>query len=462
MKSLALRALAAATLPLGLALTTVSANAASTINGGGIGPQSIYAATNPATAAMSGEMALFNFGGGDAAAKAAFGAYLAGGSLPGQTALINDDLSCDGNAVSGANGGKCSGSPGGANATHYAMSDQTLSAAQIAVWATGFVGQSFAGNLIQLPMYGAATAIVVKDSGITANGQLQLSDNDLCGIFSGKITNFKQIKDSATAPASGRFTLVYRSDNGLSTFLLTDHLNAVCSSRNLKAGVRFMASFSFASALQFPGGIAAAIPNAVGQTGDDGVANYMAGLSAAGHISKAIGYVAPSWTSLTPNSYTVLSNGKHSTLDVAALKVGSGFYTPTVANIALGLNKPNTRFGFPPDLTPPTNAAEGANPALWVPRVPAVTQGYPIVGYSTIDLPQCYADRNVAASLISFLKSHYNSASYATVQMNNGLAPLSQGAKAYVTAITQNILANKHGWNTDIQDPTACDGLAGR
>ncbi len=456
----------AAILPLGLWLTPVSADAAATINGGGIGPQSIYSTKDPASSALAGEMALFNAGGG-AAKGAAFGTYWAGrsatgqtGLLAGQTAFLTDNLSCDSNLVTGANGGNCSGSPGGADTVHYAMVDQKLTAAQIESWAISLVGQTAAGNLIQLPMFGSATAIVVNDSGITANGQLQLSDKDLCGVFSGKITKFNQIKDSGVTPAAGKFTLVYRSDNALSTFLLTDHLNHVCTRADLKAGVSFVASYSFAAALQFPGGLAAAIPAAVGQVGDDGVANYMAGLSAAGRIPRAIGYVAPGWTSLAPNSYTLLSNGKHSALSVAALTIGKNAYLPTVANVSLGLSRPQPSQGG--ILTTPARAADGANPTLWVPLVPTVKSGYPIVGYSMIYLAQCYADTKVAASVRSFLKSHYSATPYAGIQTDNGLPPLSGAAKAFASAIAKNILSNANGWNTDIEDPIACAGALGR
>jgi ABC-type phosphate transport system substrate-binding protein len=87
-----------------------------------------------------------------------------------------------------------------------------MSAGQISIWATSSFGQSAAGNLIQIPAFGIAPAIVANDTNITKNGELELSDNDLCGIFSGLITDFSQITDSSTAPAAGVFTLVYRTD----------------------------------------------------------------------------------------------------------------------------------------------------------------------------------------------------------------------------------------------------------
>ncbi|MGA2190423.1 MAG: substrate-binding domain-containing protein, partial [Steroidobacteraceae bacterium] len=215
---------------------------------------------------------------------------------------------CDIDAVTEYNGGACTGSDGGANAVDYALAEETLSSTQIATWATSSFGQAAASNLIQIPAFGIAPAIVVNDTNITTNGELELSDNDLCGIFSGRITDFSQITDSSTAPAAGKFNLVYRTDANVMSFLLTNHLNAVCTTRNTHPGVSFTATTTFASL--FPGGINSIIPDAVGEAGDAGVANYLSGLTSAGAIPQAIGYVSTGWTSLYPDSQAVVACGR--------------------------------------------------------------------------------------------------------------------------------------------------------
>jgi ABC-type phosphate transport system substrate-binding protein len=311
--------------------------------------------------------------------------------------------------------------------------------------------------LIQIPAFGIAPAIVVNDDGITENGQVELTDNDLCGIYSGLITDFSQITDVSPAPAPGQFQLVYRSDASGLTFLLTNHLNAVCDIANTQAGVTFTATTTFANL--FPGGINTYIPNAVGESGDAGVANYLSGLSSTGEIPYAIGYVSPGWTSLYPDSQTELSNGAHSALGVAALKNGANVYQPTTANIAKGLLKPVDG----ENSTPPEVANEGANPAAWIPVMGKVKTGYPIVGYSQFVVAQCYHSAAVGKGVVSFLKDHYSKAAYQAIQNANGFVTMKQvAANKFLAAIEDNILANDNSWNTNIQNPTACAGLMGR
>jgi ABC-type phosphate transport system substrate-binding protein len=388
-----------------------------------------------------------------------FSTYWGSGSGTGQQAFLQDDLTCDINKVTGANGGHCSNTPGGLDTVHYGAADNPLNSTQIATWATSSFGQSSAGNLIQLPSMGTAPAIAVNDTNVTKNGKLELSDNDLCGIFSGLITDFSQITDSATlTPAAGQFKLVYRSDSSGTTFLLTNHLAAVCNAGNTNPGVTFSAVTTFASLFTALGGIATVIPNSVPETLSEGIANYMAGLSN-GPVPQAIGYVTPDWTSLDPDSESLLSNGEHSPLFVAAIFNGSKAYTPTTKNIENGLKHPT----LGTNLTPPANATEGANPALWVPVIQTVSVGYPIVGYTTLDLAQCYFDPAIFAAIKAYLTDHYEKSTYSTIQTENGLVSVADsGAAKFLATIKKNILANKNNWNTNIGNSTACAGLAGR
>jgi phosphate transport system substrate-binding protein len=399
----------------------------------------------------------------NAAAKsssATFSTYWEADSGAGQQAFLNDDLSCDIDQVTGANGGNCNGGAGMAgNIVHYGASDAVLNSAQIATWATSSFGQSLAGNLIQLPSMGLGIAIPVNDTNITANGQATFSDNDLCGIFSGLITDFSQVTDSATAPAAGRFKLVYRADGSGTTFLLTNHLNAVCRAGNTNAGVSFTATTMFASLFTALGGIGTVLPNAVAETGPSGVANYMAGLSS-GAVPQAIGYVTPDFTTVDPNSFVTLSNGLPSKLVVAAVNNGTTAELPTTTLITMALAHPSVGA----NLTPPMNAAQGADATRWVPLVQKAGKGYPIVGYTTLDLAQCYRDKTVTKGLISWLRLHFNNKPvYGADQKDNGFVRVADSANAkFTAAINMNILVNDNGWNTDIGNETACAGLFGR
>lgn len=421
------------------------------INGGG------DTLADEVLAGTGGEFALFN----STATKATLGTFWAAGSGPSQNALIYDDLTCDIDAVTGANGGTCVGPDGGTNNTvDYAAAVGKLTSSQISTWATSSFGQAEAGNLIEIPAFGIAPAIVVNDAKITKNGQLELSDNDLCGIYSGLITDFSQITDTTPKPAPGQFKLVYRTDaNGL-TFLITDHLSAVCSTSNTQAGITFTATQTFATL--FPGGINSWIPNAVGESGDAGVANYLSGLSEE-VVPQALGYVSTGWTSLYPDSQTALSNGAHSALLVAALENGGVKYQPTIANVIKGLLSPSSVPGNGSNLTPPSNPTDGANPTNWIPLTPLVQTGYPIVGYSEFVLFQCYHSVALSNGVVSFLKDHYAKATYHAIQNANGFVTLSQvTANGFLKAIEDNILADDNSWLTDIHDPVACDGIEGR
>jgi len=394
------------------------------------------------------------------AKEGTFSTYWEAGSGTGQQAFLNDNLSCDIDKVTGANGGACNSSPGTAgNTVQYGASDATLNSTQIATWATSSFGQSYAGNLIQLPSMGVGISIPVNDTNITANGQATFSDNDLCGIFSGLITNFSQITDSATAPAAGQFKVVYRTDGSGTSFLLTSHLNAVCKAGNTKPGVSFTATTTFASLFTSLGGVATVIPNSVGEAGSSGIANYLAGLSN-GAVPQAIGYISPDFTTVDPNSFATLSNGQASPLVVAAVFNGSTAVLPTVVDIENALSHPI----LGSNLSPPTNASQGANPALWVPLIQTASEGYPIVGYTTFDFAQCYADPTVTKGIIAFLKDHYGlNAPYTTDQSQNGFVRVSKsGAVKFLQPIEHDLLANKNGWNTNIGNTTVCPTVTGR
>lgn len=417
----------------------VSAESA-TINGGGARlPRDVYVA----------EFRAYNRNAGNGAQ---FSTYWDSGDAVGQLAFLNDDLSCDMNA------GQCDGNGGApGNEVQYASSVLPLSDAQLAIWSTSSFGQSYAGSLIQLPAMGAGIAIAVNDSNVTTNGQVVLNDNDLCGIFSGLITDFGQLTGSHTA-APGTFTVAYHSGAAATTFLLTNHLSAVCNSSNTNAGVTFQATTVFTSL--FTPNIAAVLPNAIGFTEHQGVADYLAGLTRYGAVPLAIGYLPPSQTTIDPNSNEVLSNGQPSPLVVAALDNGKSKLLPTTGNILDGLTHPAQGT----NLTPPTTAQQASNPQNWLPLIQTVNSGYPVVGYTAWELPQCFNDPAVAAGVLAFLTDHYSiNPTYLQLQRNNGFSAVSNyGPDAFLAALKRDMLANKDNWNVNIGNSTACAGMHGR
>ncbi|HTZ72019.1 MAG TPA: substrate-binding domain-containing protein [Acetobacteraceae bacterium] len=398
------------------------------------------------------EFGLFN-----GSSKATFSTFWATTSGVGQKAFITDDLTCDINAVTGGNGGQCSGPAGASgNTVSYAGSEATLSSTQISSWATSSFGQIAAGDLIQLPSMGTATALPVVNSGVTTNGGLKLTDNDLCGIFSGLITNFSQITDTG-ASLQGAMTVAYRADPAGTTFLLTQHLTAVCTSGNTAPGVTFTATTNFAAL--FPGGFPS---NFVGETKINGMASYLAGCSSAGPVANAIGYLSPDLTTVDADSDATIAcadgTTEKSPLLVPGVIVGTKSYLPSVDDIKLAL----LHISQGSNTTPPSGANE-TNPALWVPAVQKVSEGYSIVGYASFEFAQCYANSKISSSIIKYLKDHYGNTSYEAIINKNGFVSLRDTkASTFITAIKNDILSNKGGENANIGNPTVCRGLPGR
>jgi phosphate transport system substrate-binding protein len=419
-------------------LSSTSGFAASTITGGG---------STLAQFDYLSEFSMFN----GATTTAQFGTYYESGSGAGQAGFLNNDLTCDINKVNNNNGGACTGGSGvgqPGNTVDYGASDATLSSTQISGWTNYQYGQSAAGNLIQVPSMGVGVGIPLQNSAVKANGALILNDADLCGVFSGKLTDFSQLTvgTGSVKPASGKITVDVRSDGSGTTFLLTNHLSAVCTTST--SNITFTATTTFANLFTnavLPG-------NFVGSKGSSGVAAAMVGQT------SAIGYLSPDFTTLDPNSGATPKNS----LVVAAVLNGKTAFTPTTKNITAALSRPT----MGSNLTPPTNGQDGANPSAYVPLIQIASTGYPIVGYTTFDLAQCYADTTVAAGIKAFLNDHYTNSSYLSIENNNGFVALSNsGAAKFLAVVRQHILSNKNthpAWNDDIQDKTVCKGLAGR
>ena len=382
--------------------------------------------------------------------------YWPSGSGSGQAAFLNDDLSCDANKVTGANNKLCSGTVGGAASVSYGASDATLNTTQTAQWASSSVGPSAAGALIQLPSKGVGVAFPIVNANFTANGQVALNDSDLCGIFSGKIADWSQTS-AGSKLAPGAITVIYRSDGSGTSFLLLNHLAAVCTASNSNFSLPIVPSTTFLNA--FPGGVA---PNGnfVGQSGSQAVASYESSLLGT-TVSSAIAYLSPDFTTVDPNSNATLSNGQPSQLNVPSVLNGKTAYLPNVANITLALN--SAKVGM--HLKPPTTQAGFQDPSSFVPLIQLASKGYPVIGYTTFDLAQCYASTTVANGIINFLKNdHYDSnGAYATSIANNGFVSIGRsGAKTFITVIKAGILSNSKKFNTNIENPTTCKGLVGR
>ncbi|RQR62356.1 phosphate ABC transporter substrate-binding protein [Burkholderia sp. Bp9126] len=403
------------------------------IQGGGsslVAP-TIGSVSNPAT-----EIGLFG------TSQATF-TYFSVGSGAGQNAFLNNQPTFFGAGVTGT--------------AHFANSDAALSNAQVTNYNNTGRGTTD-GPLIQIPYIVTPITIpVVNGPAVTSTttpqttpGQahsIALNDNDLCGIFSGKLTNWNQVTNpetNATYATNAPIKVIYRSDGSGTTELLTRHLAAVCTTANTAANVQFVDSLTFTAS--FPGGVPA---NFVAASGSGGVRSSLTSLSAAG--TAAVAYLSPDYTNtfLAPSSSVVTAAGALQ-LPVASLvnAKNGAYYAPTYANATTALGT----------VTPPSGAA-AKDPTQWVPNAGNPTAGYPVSGTSQIILSQCYANATVTSAVQNFLNSHYTNASFASIVHGNGFDTVPSNFRS---AISANFLSNTSGNGLDIGDASTCALVTGR
>ncbi len=301
----------------------------------------------------------------------------------------------------------------------FGASDATLSAASISAWPT-----SSNGNLIQLPSFGTPITIPFNIASKTSNGALALTDAQVCGIFSGKLTDFSQVSGSGL---SGPIYVAYRSDNSGTSFLLTQHLAAVCTSST--SNITFTASTSFSG--QFGGTVPANFHGAAGSSGV--LAEVTGNANSLGYLTPDVTKIAPIRASSTTAPYVSSVNG----------------VLPTSANTQKALA----------NATAPSTEAQLANPAAFVPAVATPASGYPIVGFTTLEFSQCYQNATVGNTIADFVNDIYQSVPYQNVINSNGFSLVPTG---FQNAILGNLYNNNNGYNLDIQDPTACPSGKGR
>jgi len=405
--------------------------------------------------------------------------YWPAGSGTGQSSFLDNNVNEDCLKVTGSATACPNNTPGGINSVDYGASDATFNTTQISSWASSTFGQAASGNLIQLPSMGVGISIPVVNSLATQNGAtlahkpvaggITLTDDDLCGIFSGKLTNWSQTSVAGkTAP--GAITVVYRNDGSGTSFLLLNHFTAVCTASNSSFPVLpVVPSTTFTNVFVTTANPTGKAPsNFLGEKGSPGVANTLANVAATGPIvpppiTSAIGYLSPDFTSVDSGSDARLLDGTQSKLVVAGVKLGNFTYIPDVASVASALNH-GVIFN-PADATaPPTTAAAGAQTAAYVPLIETVSVGYPIVGYTTFDFAQCYTSATVTTGILNFLRLHFSTnATYAGIISRNGFVSIAtSGARAFGPVIQKAILTNAKLWNDNIGNAKACAGLVGR
>lgn len=373
--------------------------------------------------------------------------YASVGSGKGQTAFLKNDATQFGLASG--------------TVVHFANSDAALSSSQISSYASSSLGTTSTGGgpLIQIPYIVTPITIPLVNAPAgtgpqTTTGQthsVALNDSDLCGIFSGKLTNWNQVTnpDNGSFYAAGPITVVVRGDGSGTTDLLTRHLAAtgVCTTgTGGNSNITFTETQTFKATL-FPAGLPT---NFVEATGSGGVVTALKNLGTA----AGVGYVSPDFTN------PFLASSTSAPAATNALAVASLRNTSTGADVVPTYQNATLALGT---VTPPSTKATAADQTQWVPNSANPSVGYPISGTSQIIVSQCYANHSnsptVNASVVDFLNLHYTNASNAAILHANGFDTV---PTSYQTAINNDFLTNNSTFGLNIGNAAFCRTVAGR
>jgi len=440
------------------------------LNGGGSSlAANVYAGVN-ATASLSGEMTQYTTSTGGTVGMS----YVSAGSGAGQKAMLLNDPSQ-----------YSTGLAAGAYTVHFGASDAFVDSSSALF---PFVGaghpMASGGQFIQIPMFATPIAISINNAKVLSNWtggvvgstpKVTLTDDDLCGIFSGLITNWNQTSAAATLKA-GTINVYWRNDNGGSgtTYLLTQHLAAVCTAANTASSATFKgfaATTKFATRfVGFTGPAAgdtttlwtipaSSFANNKGATGNKGVANGVNNDATA----SAIGLNSPDYTSIAVTPAASGVTKPFSKLYVAGVKNATDgvSYLPTLAAVTTAITTGASTAINP---TPPASYAAAAIQTNWVPQIANPTAGYPIVGYTNLMFAQCYKGATSGPAMTAYLKNHFNGL-YNGMLKSNGFVPLvTSTTNGFGTAIIKQFLSpngfvNASGAGLNINNAKACGTL---
>ncbi|AJZ96465.1 substrate-binding domain-containing protein [Pseudomonas fluorescens] len=312
-----------------------------------------------------------------------FAPYIGVGSGNGKSAFLNNDYTKFVAGVTNKN-------------VHWAGSDSKLSATELSTYAS--TKQPAWGKLIQVPSVATSVAIPFNKAGTNA---VDLSVDQLCGVFSGRLTTWNQITNSGR---TGPIALVYRSESSGTTELFTRFLNAKCTEAQ-----PFAVTTTFSSS--YGGGLPS---TAVAATGSQGV------MDALNAVEGRITYMSPDYAA------TTLAG-----LDDATKVAKVGGVSPAPANVsaAIGL------VPAPTEARADGSFIDATNPDNWVPVFAATasgpstfaypSSGYPILGFTNLIFSQCYADATQTTQVRSFFARHYGAfGNNDTAISNNRFVPL--------------------------------------
>ncbi|XFC39253.1 substrate-binding domain-containing protein [Stenotrophomonas indicatrix] len=312
---------------------------------------------------------------------------------------------------------------------HFAGSDSVLSGTELSTYnstynVAGDVNRY--GALVQIPSVATSVTIPFNKAG----SAVDLSVTQICGIFSGKITNWSSIDSART----GTIQVVYRGESSGTSELLARFLTSACQPADVSGTTLKLTNGVPAFSVQstFTNLFTTVPSNFVAAPATGGTSVYNAVYAADGRIGYVGPDVIPSLTDATK---------------VAKVK---GF-SPDEVSVQATLET----------AAPPTGTA-AENPANWVPVFGNPSAGYPIAGYTNFVFGQCYKNATVGANVRGFLTRHYGSVVVAGVEQGPNDAAIRAHKFIPLTKAWRDAVRTRFATATNagaVNNPSTCAGI---
>ncbi|MBN5029726.1 substrate-binding domain-containing protein [Stenotrophomonas maltophilia] len=312
---------------------------------------------------------------------------------------------------------------------HFAGSDSVLSSTELSTYNSTYNVSGDAnryGALVQIPSVATSVTIPFNKAG----SAIDLSVTQICGIFSGKITDWSSI-DSAR---SGSIQVVYRGESSGTSELLARFLTTACQPADVSGTTLKLTNGVPAFSVQstFANLFTTVPSNFIAAPATGGTALYNAVYAADGRVGYVGPDVIPSLTDATK---------------VAKVK---GF-SPDEVSVQATLET----------AAPPSGAA-AENPANWVPVFGNPSAGYPIAGYTNFVFGQCYKNATVGANVRGFLTRHYGSVMVNGVEQGPNDAAIRAHKFIPLTKAWRDAVRTRFATASNagaVNNPSTCSGI---
>lgn len=336
--------------------------------------------------------------------------------------------------VNGTCGGTTPSGFGGSSLTQafFAGSDAPLAVSEFNAYVAG---HGTGTQPTQLPAIAGAISVVFhKDANATTGApavtSMTLTEGQICGIFSGKITDWSTLAAAGTVPStvSGPIKVVFRGDGSGTSFSFLNHLSAVCPSNttgSLPAAVDFKTNQSFAA-----GTTAYTYVGAISATGNAGVTSAVNGADGSiGYAEAANGVTAPARFASVKNSHSLAAVNPSTGFGPTAVPVNLVF-DQAISDSVTVAGQNGALLGGRPILTPLTTTSQCiavVNPSDYADP----STGYPILAVTYL-LGNAQGNGSDAAAVRGLLFSPYNKTTRSSVtkigRITTGYAWLSNAA----------------------------------